>query len=550
MSEKRYVIGVDFGTLSARALLIDGKTGQEIATAEMAYPHAVMDEMLPDGTKLPDRWALQHPADYTLCLRHVIAEVLREGEVAPEAVAGLGFDFTACTLLALDAEGVPLCLREEYKGEPHAYAKLWKHHAAQGQADRINEVAKARGEAFLALCGERVSSEWELPKILQMLEEAPELYAKTARFAEAADWLYELLCGEICTGAAFAGYKNLWSAENGYPSDAFYRALDPRLAGIVGDKIPARVRPVTDKGGVLHASGAALIGLPVGTPVALPMIDAHAAMPAVGAVAPGDLVMIIGTSACHILHGAQTEPVPGICGCVREAVAEGVTTFEAGQSAVGDIFAWFVDHLLPQRYAEMAKVRGISKHALLRELASALRVGESGLLALDWWNGNRSILDNADLSGMILGMTLQTRPEEIYRALLEATAFGSRVILEQYESGGLAVRNILAAGGIARKDPLMMQIYADVMGRELRVADTAQAGALGSAIYAAVAGGIYPSLARAAEALAAPCGTVYRPDPANHGVYSALYREYRALHSYFGEGGSAVMERLRSIAGK
>ena len=550
MSEKRYVIGVDFGTLSARALLIDGKTGRETAVSEMAYPHAVMDKTLPDGTKLPERWALQHPADYTLCLRHIISEVLRESGVVPESVVGIGFDFTACTLLALDAEGVPLCLREEYKGEPHAYAKLWKHHAAQKQADRINALAAARGEKFLAFCGERVSSEWELPKILQMLEEAPELYARTARFAEAADWLYELLCDEICTGAAFAGYKNLWSAELGYPSDDFYRALDPRLAGIVGDKIPARVRPVSDKGGVLSARGAALIGLPIGTHVALPMIDAHAAMPAVGAVSPGDFVMIIGTSACHIFHGAQTKAVPGICGCVRESVVEGVTTFEAGQSAVGDIFAWFVEHLLPQRYEKMAQERGISKHALLRELAGALRVGESGLLALDWWNGNRSILDHADLSGMILGMTLQTRPEEIYRALLEATVFGSRVILDQFEKNGLAVRKILAAGGIARKDSLMMQIYADVLAREIHVADTAQAGALGSAMYAAVAGGLYPALAQAAEKLASPCSTVYVPDCARSASYAALYREYLTLHNYFGEGGNRVMERLRTLAAK
>lgn len=545
---KHYVIGVDFGTLSARALVVDATTGCSIASAVAEYPHAVMDTALPSGKPLPERWALQHPADYTEVLARTVKQAVKQAGISPDEVAGVGFDFTACTLLALDERGVPLCMSEAYADEPHAYAKLWKHHAAQGQADRITALAAARGEAFLPLYGGRISSEWELPKILQMLEEAPALYAETARFCEAGDWLFEVLCDTQSTAAAFAGYKNLWSETLGYPSDEYLEALHPGLKGLYGGKVPAQVRSVADKGGALSEAGAALIGLPVGTPVALPMIDAHAAMPALGAVNAGDFTMIIGTSACHLFHGERARAVPGICGCVQDAVAEGVATFEAGQSAVGDIFAWFVENLLPERYVKTAQERGISKHAYLRELASALRVGESGLVALDWWNGNRSILDNANLSGMILGMTLQTRPEEIYRALLEATAYGSRVILEEFEKSGLTVQKILVAGGIARKDPLMMQIYADVLGRALYVADTTEAGALGSAIYAAVAAGAYASVKEAARVMASPCSTVYYPDNARREAYEALYREYRALHTYFGEGGNQVMERLRAIA--
>ena len=267
-------------------------------------------------------------------------------------------------------------------------------------------------------------------------------------------------------------------------------------------------------------------------------------------IAITDFVMIIGTSTCHLFHGTHPIPVEGICGYVQDAVIPGLVTFEAGQSCVGDGFAWLVNNLVPERYEKEAKEKGISIHKLLREKAGAQRPGESGLLALDWLNGNRSVLNNADLSGMILGLTLQTRPEEIYRALLEATAFGSRMILEQFEKGGLTVRDIRAAGGIARKDPLMMQIYADVLGKPIRVADTTQAGALGSAMYAAVAGGLYPDIKAAAAVLAAPSGTQYLPNAENAAVYTRLYREYATLHDYFGRGENNVMARLLDLARK
>lgn len=542
--KKRFVIGVDFGTLSARALLVDIENGKECATAEFVYPHAVMDRNLPNGTPLRERWALQHPADYTEALASVIPAVLQQAGVQAQQVAGVGIDFTACTLLALDECGTPLCLKEEFAGEPHAYAKLWKHHASQPQADVVTAVARERGEQFINSFGGKVSSEWAIPKILETLQEAPHVFDATARFCEAADWLSQVLCGKESRAPSFAGYKSFWQPETGYPSNDFYVALDKRLDGLIGSKIPARVEGVQEIAGYLNEHGAALTGLKKGTPLALPIIDAHAAMPAVGAVNAGDFVMILGTSACHLLQADKPAVVPGISGCVQDVIVPELTTFEAGQAAVGDSFAWFVKNLLPAEYTQTAKQRGISVHALLRERASALAVGESGLLALDWWNGNRSILNNADLSGVLVGLTLRTRPEEIYRALLEACAFGSRLIVETFEKSGLTVRDILAAGGIARKDPFMMQIYADVLGKPIRVTSTAQAGALGSAMYAAVAAGAYADISEASAHMAAPCDTQYLPDPEHVSAYDALYRDYLTLHDYFGNEENAVMARL------
>jgi len=545
--DKRYVIGIDYGTLSGRAVLMDALTGQEMAVSELAYPHAVMDKALPSGQPLPDQFALQHPQDYLDVLSHVISEVLAQSGIAPEQVVGLGLDFTACTLVPLDEIGTPLCFNPKFADNPHAYVKLWKHHAAQAEADEITELAKARGEDWIDIFGGRISSEWAMPKILEIFHKAPEVYHATTRFSEAGDWLSQMLTGEESHAAVFAGYKAFWRLGKGYPSPDFFAALDPELRDLIGTKLSAEVRTAEQIAGHLSAAGAALTGLAEGTAVALPMIDAHAAMPAVGAVESGDFVMIIGTSTCHLMHADAQKAVPGICGYVQDGVVPGCCTYEAGQSCVGDGFAWFVENCVPESYAVEAREQGISVHKLLRQKAERLAPGESGLVALDWLNGNRSVLNQANLSGVILGLTLHTKPEEIYRALLEATAFGSRVILEQFEQNGLAVHEIRAAGGIARKDPLMMQIYADVLGRPIRIADTTQAGALGSAMYAAAAAGVYSSVKEAAKELAAPCTVSYLPNVDNRARYEKLYQAYIALHDHFGCGGSDVMMQLRGL---
>lgn len=542
--EKRYVIGLDYGTLSCRCILVDADTGETVAESVRDYPHGVMDEVLPDGQRLPPQWALQHPADYPEVMQKTVPDVLRKAGVRASDVKGIGIDFTACTLLPVDGNGVPLCCLPEWEHEKHAYVKLWKHHAAQGQADRINALAERMGETWIHRYGGKLSSEFALPKLLQTLEEAPEVYRAAARFLEAGDWMSWLLTGEETHSAVFAGYKAAWSAESGYPSNAFFRALDPRLDGVVGSRLSEKVLGVNHRAGTLNAHGAELVGLPKGTPLALPMIDAHAAMPALGVTGDWELMLIIGTSACQIVNAREDRQINGICGSVRDGVISGFYTYEAGQAGVGDIFDWFVRACVPASYAEEAAKRGIGLHQLLREKAERQKPGESGLLALDWWNGNRSVLVNAELSGMLLGMTLSTKPEDIYRALIEATAYGLRVIAERYEEGGVAIDRIVASGGIAQKDAMMMQIYADVLGRPIRIGGTTQSGALGSAIYAAVAGGIYPDVQSAAKRMAKPGEKLYSPNPEHHRRYTELYALYRQLHDLFGRD-TEIMERLK-----
>ncbi len=543
---KKYVIGTDFGTLSGRTVLVDTATGEELAESVLAYAHGVMDGQIPTGKKLPANYALQYPADYLEVLRTTIPDVIRKASVSAEDIAAMAIDFTACTVLPIDAEGCPLCMKKEYENEPHAYVKLWKHHGAQKYADEINALAKQRGEAWLDIYGGKISCEWALPKILEVLREAPDIYKNTYRFTEAADWLSLVLTGEETHSAAFAGYKALWNKETGYPADEFMTALDAGLSGIVGTKLSENVLGMDSIAGYLCAEGARLTGLPEGVPVAMPMIDGHAGITALNVTGEGDMMMILGTSSCQMINSTVKTNIDGICGYVDGAVIPEYCTYEAGLAGVGDVFDWFVHNEVPESYEAEAKERGIGIHKLLREKAMKLVPGESGLLALDWLNGNRNILVNSNLSGMILGLNLGTKAEEIYRALIEATAYGTRVIFEQYEKYGLSINKVCVGGGIAQKDEMMMQIYADVLGKELCVAGTTQAGALGSAIYASVAAGIYPDVVTAAAHMSRPSIKSYTPIPENVSVYNTLYGEYRRLYDYFGKE-NQVMERLTDM---
>ena len=540
---KKYTIGIDFGTLSGRCVVVDCQNGRELAEAVCEYPHRVMDTQLPCGKKLPDHYALQHPGDYLQVLKTAVPEAMKKAGIAPEEVAGLGIDFTSCTILPVDEAGQPLCLRPEYEDEPYAYVKLWKHHAAQPEADEINALAAAREEKWLPNYGGKVSSEWMLPKILEILRQAPGVYADTARFMEAADWLTSTLVGEEIYGNSFAGYKAL-HYDGDYPSNDFMTALDKGLDGIVGTKLSRKIGNVSTMAGVLCARGAELTGLPVGLPVAVPQIDGHSAMPALQITGPGEVMLIMGTSTCHIVNAETGDPVGGVCGCVKDGVIPGLYTYEAGQAATGDVFDWFVKNQTPAHYKKEADNRGISVHSLLTEKAEKLAVGESGLLALDWFNGNRSVLDDSQLSGLILGLKLTTKPEEIYRALLEATAFGTKMIIDNLEKSRVTIGSVKVAGGIAHKNPLLMQIYADVLDREICLCQSSQAGALGSAIYAAVASGVYPDVQTAAAAMGAPVVKSYTPIRSNHKSYAKLYADYVQLHDYFGRGGNDVMKRL------
>lgn len=547
----KYTIGVDYGSLSGRAVLVETSTGKEIASAVYEYPHAVMDKTLPDGTPLGHDWALQHPQDYIDVLAKTIPEILKKSGVNPADVIGIGTDFTACTVLPVKKDGTPLCFLDEYKSNPHAYVKLWKHHAAQDKANKLNEIAEKRGEAWLKNYGGKISSEWAIPKIWQVLDEAPEIYNAMDRWIEAADWIIWQLTGVETRNSCTAGYKAIWNKKTGYPSKEFFKALDPRLENVVEEKLGTVIVPLGDKAGELTEEMAKLTGLKAGTPVAVGNVDAHVCVPAVGIDGPGKMLAIMGTSTCHIMMGTEEHQVPGMCGVVEDGVMPGYFGYEAGQSCVGDHFAWFVENCCPASYFEDAKAKGMNIHKYLREKAQKLKVGQSGLVALDWWNGNRSVLVDVDLTGMILGMTLQTTPEEIYRALIEATAFGTRMIIENYREHGVPVEEFFASGGISQKDPLMMQIYSDVLNMPIKIAGSEQGPALGSAIFASVAAGKaaggYDDVFEAARVMGNVKDVVYTPIPENVKVYDKLFAEYRKLHDYFGRGANDVMKRLKEI---
>ncbi|MBQ7786000.1 MAG: ribulokinase [Clostridia bacterium] len=544
----QYVIGVDFGTLSGRASLVDTKDGRILASAVYDYPHAVMDAALPDGTPLQADWALQHPQDYLDVLDHTIPTILRESGVSAAQVAAIALDVTSSTVMPVLEDGTPLCMLDAYKDHPHAYVKLWKHHAAQDKANIMTRIAQERNEPWLSRYGGKISSEWSFPKLWQVLDEAPEIYDAMYGWAEAADWIVWQLCGKWVQNSCSAGYKCFYSKENGYPDEEYFAALDERLRRVVRDKLSAPVYPIGSRAGSLTKAMADRLGLMPGIAVAVGNVDAHACVPAAGVTRPGQLLAIIGTSTCHMALSAERRDVPGICGIVEDGILPGCWGYESGQTCVGDHFAWMTAQLVSAKEQKEAEKLGLSVHEYLTRLAAQYAPGESGLLALDWWNGNRSILSDADLTGMILGMTLRTKPEEIYRALIEATAYGMRMVTENYRAHGVNVDEVFALGGISQKNPLAMQIYADVLGMPVRVVDCAQGGALGSAIMAAVACGIHADAQTAIRAMAAPVLKIYHPIPEHAQVYNALFAEYARLHDYFGRGENDVMKRLKSIS--
>ena len=553
--KKKYTIGVDYGTQSGRAVLVEIATGNEVSTAVKEYLHGVMEEYLPDGkTKLPHDWALQHPQDYLDVLCETIPAILNDAGVSSEDVIGLGIDFTACTMLPTDSTKTPLCFYEEYKSNPHAYVKLWKHHAAQDEANKLNKIASERNESFLKLYGGKISSEWLIPKIWQILDESPEIYSRADRFMEATDWIVTQLTGEEKRNSCTAGYKAIWHKQNGYPSKEFFKSLDLRLENLVEEKLSTDIYSIGAKAGELTEKAAELTGLKVGTAVAVANVDAHVAIPAMGITEAGKMLMVMGTSTCHILLGTEEKIVPGMCGVVEDGVIPGFLGYEAGQSCVGDHFEWFVENCVPSLYERESEERGINIHTLLTEKAEKIAVGESGLIALDWWNGNRSVLVDVDLTGMILGCTLLTKPEEIYRALIEATAYGTRMIVETFRENGVPIYELYAAGGIAEKNKLMMQIYSDVTNMEIKISASPQAPALGSAMFGALAAGKekggYDSIVEAAKFMSKVKEEYYKPIPENVEVYNNLYAEFKLLHDYFGRGANDVMKRLKKIKEK
>jgi L-ribulokinase len=540
------VLGIDFGTLSGRAVVVRVRDGAELGTAVHEYRHGVMDATLAaTGEPLPPDWALQDPEDYRDVLREAVPAALAAAGTDPALIVGIGTDFTACTVMPVLADGTPLCQLPQLAGRPHAYPKLWKHHAAQPQADRINALAHERHEPWIGRYGGKISSEWEFAKALQLLEEDPEVYQQTSRWIEAADWIIWQLTGVETRNACTAGYKGI-RQDGHYPTREFLGQLHPGFATFAADKLEHPVLALGRKAGSLTEQAAAWTGLPEGIAVAVGNVDAHVTAPAAAAIAPGQMVAIMGTSTCHVMNGTRLAEVPGMCGVVDGGIVAGMWGYEAGQSGVGDLFAWCAEYVAGAEYQAEADRRGISVQELLDAEAARQPAGAHGLIALDWLNGNRSVLVDHHLSGLIVGLTLATRAPDIYRALIESTAFGTRVIIDTFNASGVPVTELVIAGGLT-KSKFVLQLYADVTRRPLSVIASEQGPALGSAIHAAVAAGCYPDVPAAAQAMGGKHQAVYLPDPVSADVYDRLYAEYLLLHDYFGRGGNEVMHRLRGI---
>jgi L-ribulokinase len=547
MAPEKYAIGVDFGTESGRALVVRVSDGKELGTAVHAYGDSVIDEHLPGSTiPLPPEWALQNPDDYIAVFKNAVPKALKESHIDPADVIGIGIDFTACTMMPTLADGTPLCRLPEWRNNPHSWVKLWKHHAAQPEADTINETARQRREGWLNRYGGKISSEWFFSKALQILDEAPDVYRASERLIEAADWVIWQLCGVETRNTCTAGYKAIYQ-DGHFPSRDYFAALHPDLADVIETRMKTDLAPLGGCAGYLTEEAARWTGLKPGIAVAVANVDAHVTVPAAQVIESGRMVMIMGTSTCHMVIGDTLQEVPGMCGVVDGGIVPGKYGYEAGQSGVGDIFAWFVDNAVPPEYHEAAKKAGMDLHAYLESEAAKQKPGEHGLLALDWWNGNRSILVDVDLGGLLIGATLGTRAPDIYRALIEATAYGTRLIIETFEASGVPITELVAAGGLPEKNKLLMQIYADVAGRPFRIIRSSQGPALGSAMHAAVAAGYYPDIQAAAAKMGGLKDERYAPIPENQAIYDKLYAEYVTLHDYFGRGENNVMKRLRAI---
>lgn len=543
------LIGLDFGTEAVRAVLIDSDHGELLYSAARSYANGVIDAVLPGaGLSLGDGWALQDPTDWLVSVEDVVREVVEHAGAGDRSVAGIGVDFTSCTMLPVGASGEPLCVEQRWSDEPHAWPKLWKHHAAQGQADRINRAAELAGESWLQRYGGKISSEWMMPKALEILEHAPDVYAAADRLVEGADWIVWQLTGSNLRNSCCAGYKAQWNQKDGYPGPAFLESLHPGFGGLFEEKLKG---PIVNPGrvvGTLTSTWAQRLRLSEETMVAAPIIDAHAAAIGGGTVHSGDLFMIMGTSTCHLMLSDQEVMVEGISGVVDGGIVEGLYGYEAGQAATGDCLGWFVAHSVPDEYRLQARA-GRTIHDVLSERAAELAPGESGLLALDWLNGNRSVLVDADLSGVIIGLTLNTRPEEIYRALVEATAFGTRKVIATFEEAGLAVRNVRAGGGLAKND-LLMKTYADILKRDILVVDSPEVSARGAAILAGIATGEFETAAEGAERMGTRFARTYSPNRAHSETYDTLYSDYERLHDYFGRGTNPVMKTLKNFRRK
>jgi L-ribulokinase len=544
----RYSIGLDFGTESVRALIVDVRTGAVAGQATHAYAHGVIDDTLPTtGAKLPPDYALQHPQDWIESMCAACTAAVRAARVSPDDVIGVGVDFTSCTMLPCDGDGTPLCLKEEFRATPLAWPRLWKHHGAKAATDRINQVARERNEPWLQRYGGVIGLEWFFPKVLEALLDEPRAYHAAELWMEAGDWLvWQLVSGPFpqCSPALIprstcqAGYKAMWNARTGYPSSDYFKAVHPAMRDVVNEKMTGTLIPPGKSAGELRTPMAARLGLRPGIPVSAAVIDAHAGVPGAGVASPSTMVLVMGTSACHMMNSRIEQLVPGVAGVVEDGILPGYFGYETGQASVGDAFAWLVETF------------GLS-HEQMAARAAELPPGAGGVVALDWLNGCRTPLMDGRLSGAFVGLTLGTRPEQLYRALMEATAFGLRWIVDTLREAGVPVRRFVASGGLPARSPLLMQIYADVLNERIKLAESDQSVALGAAILGCLAAGSeatgHSSISQAIHAMARQREDVmYRPDLRARREYDRIYAMYRRLAEGNGVLAS-VMRDLRSL---
>lgn len=540
----KYAIGVDYGTQSVRAILVDIDTGKTAAESVVEYAHGLLTEFV--GKDLPRLYALQDPMDYLNGLIETVSTVMDRSGVRPENVVGLAIDATASTLLPVDRNKKPLSEYPEFRSEPHAWLKLWKHHGGEAEAERMTEIASEMGEPWLERYGGRISSEWMFPKVLETLHGAPQVVDRADALLEVMDWLTWILTDSLTVSGCGRGYKALVVED--FPSRDYLARLDSRLPDIVCTKMNQPILPVGSRAGLLCAEMAEKLHLLPGTPVGTPIIDAHSSVLGGGITGPGEMMIIMGTSACHLMLTERAAGVPGIQGIVRDGIMPGWFGIEAGQSCVGDQFEWAVRNCFPESYAREARERGLSPHQLLTQKLEGVHAGDTGLIALDWLNGVRSPLMDFELNGLIVGLNLRTKPEEIYMALVESTAFGTRIILESFEKAGLPVREIVLGGGIPAKNAFVVRTFANVLRRPVRICASKQASALGAAMLGicaapeSVTG--YRSLAEIVGRLGQVQQDIVRPETTEADVYDKLYADYLELHRYFGRENPDLMHRL------
>jgi L-ribulokinase len=537
MSVRSCAIGVDFGTESGRVLVLDLSNGEELAVSVVRYASGVIDRELPStGEPLPPDWALQDPGDWMSVIEVGVPDALARSGVDAGDVVGLGVDFTSCTVLPTAADGVPLSSLERWRRHPHAWPKLWKHHAAQPVADRLNDVALAREEPFITRYGGRISSEWYFPKLIELWQEDRDVYDATWAFVEATDWIVWWMTGKLTRQTCTAAYKAMWSPDDGLPSVDYFEAAYPGF-NRPAEKLGTVFVPLSTRAGTIRPDLAGRLGLSPSVAVAVGNVDSFVSLPGAGVQRPGVYVMVVGTSICDMLVHPDEIRLEGITGVARDGIIPGLYGYEAGQAAVGDMLAWFVDTLCPQAGA----------FEELEAAAASLAPGETGLVALDWWNGNRTILADADLTGAIVGLTLQSTPVEVYRALLESIAFGNRRIIENFEEHGLVVERIVACGGIAQKSPLLMQLIADTSSRPVEVPRSAEIPARGAALFGAVAAGAFADIAGAIAATGVPSEADYTPERAATEIHDRVYAVYRDLYELLGRERRGLLHDLKRI---